>query len=257
MNEWMNEWMDGWMNRSYHQQRGQWPVWLPIPPWLCRPWGPDRFGVERWWPCFWNGRPMDGLVTHRRPVFIEGGLGLLERRDAIFDDVGSFVAFDAEMVLGLFLQWGKHNRLSRWVSESMRKQSESKLEPFWGWCRCSRRWAAIFARLRWFEPSNIDPNSRRSRAWTYWVKQPTDAPWSTARLSISLWCARPAAGRCLWWRPEDAALICSCLSFSPAIRNQRRLKRGRRMSKNGWGMARVSLSPQRILEDIARTLHRR
>lgn len=47
---------------------------------------------------------MDGLVTHRRPVFIEGGLGLLERRDAIFDDVGSFVAFDAEMVLGLFLQ---------------------------------------------------------------------------------------------------------------------------------------------------------
>lgn len=39
---------------------------------------------------------------------------LLERRDTVFNNVGSFVAFDTEMILGLFLEKEENiNRLYR------------------------------------------------------------------------------------------------------------------------------------------------
>ena len=39
------------MDGSYRQQRGRWPVWPLILPWLCRLSCPGRFDAGRWWPC--------------------------------------------------------------------------------------------------------------------------------------------------------------------------------------------------------------
>lgn len=149
---------------TYHQQLEQWPVWPRIPFGLCRSLCRTRqyVGLLSLWT---NGKK--NISNFFQPIPQIKIEFLLEWRNAVLHNVGSFISFDTKMILGLFL-YNKEKDKWIWIRSDFSCQSpqlQNLFEDNVDVAGNQLRDLFAFSRLNWIVLIRIVAEIERESVW--------------------------------------------------------------------------------------------